>query len=83
MRPEALYRRIQLGHKANVKFEDFETLLAAFGYRYDGGRGSHRIYRHEETEARLPIQPDHNGDAKGYQVAEFLNQVRKYRLRMG
>jgi len=82
LRPDRLWRRIGQGHKANIKFQDFLSLLEAFGFAYDGTHGSHVGYRHSRTDVRIVLQPDANGDAKVYQVNEFLDHVAGHSLTM-
>ncbi|MBI5241500.1 MAG: type II toxin-antitoxin system HicA family toxin [Elusimicrobia bacterium] len=80
MRPEALLRRIRTD-RHNLRFSDFIRLVQAFGFRFDRQDGSHRVYRHP-CGARLVLQERH-GEAKPYQVAQFLEKVHERGLRMG
>jgi hypothetical protein len=43
--------------------------------------GSHHIYRHSEVPRPLSLQP-RNGEAKPYQIAQFLDIVEEYKLTM-
>lgn len=56
----------------SLRFREFETLLSQCGWTFDHQTGSHRIW-YSPVGYRLPIQPK-RGQAKGYQVREFLRQ---------
>ena len=56
----------------NLHFREFETLLSQCGWTFDHQTGSHRIW-YSPRRYRLPIQSK-RGQAKGYQVKEFLVQ---------
>ena len=55
-----------------LHFREFETLLSQCGWTFDHQTGSHRIW-YSPDHYRLPIQSK-RGQAKGYQVREFLIQ---------
>jgi HicA toxin of bacterial toxin-antitoxin, len=54
-----------------LRFDEFETLLSLYDWVFDHQTGSHRIW-YSKTKARLSIQPTKNGQAKTYQVKQFL-----------
>jgi hypothetical protein len=81
VKPEDLLRRIEQGHHANVKFADFEALVVAFGFSLRRFGGSHRSYVRDGLPDILDLQP-RTGDAKPYQVKDFLSVVRRYGLRL-
>ncbi|MCY3740615.1 MAG: type II toxin-antitoxin system HicA family toxin [Candidatus Poribacteria bacterium] len=56
----------------SLHFREFETLLSQCGWTFDHQTGSHRIW-YSPVGYRLPIQSK-KGQAKGYQVKEFLRQ---------
>ena len=56
----------------SLRFREFETLLSQCGWTFDHQTGSHRIW-YSPRRYRLPIQSK-RGQAKGYQVREFLVQ---------
>ncbi len=56
----------------SLSFREFETLLSQCGWVFDHQTGSHRIW-YSSNRYRLPIQSK-RGQAKGYQVREFLSQ---------
>jgi predicted RNA binding protein YcfA (HicA-like mRNA interferase family) len=54
-----------------LRFSEFETLLRLCGWVFDHQTGSHRIW-YSPDRMRLSIQPTKNGEAKAYQVKQFL-----------
>ena len=77
-----LYQRL-VNNQKNVKFNDFVTVVVAFGFILDRIKGSHHTYKHPNvTEAFLQLQPGKNGEAKPYQIKQFLSLVEEYNLRM-
>ena len=75
-----LLARLQNNCK-NVKYSDFVTLAEAFGYEYVRSNGSHNVYEHKDVPEPLNIQ-DRKGEAKPYQVRQFLAFVEKYNLKL-
>jgi len=65
----------------NVRYNDFETLIKAYGFRRTRGNGSHEIYRRKDIMEIVNIQND-NGKAKSYQVKQFLSLIEKYNLKL-
>ena len=63
MEKRELFRRIQRGNYANVRFRDFVSLVEQFGIRSQRISGSHHIFWHPRSRVRLNIQPM-GGDAK-------------------
>lgn len=63
-----------------MAFADFERLVEGCGFELVRVRGSHRIYRHPEIIEKLNLQPV-GGEAKPYQIRQFLALVEKYHLR--
>ncbi len=79
MKPRKLLQRLQRT-QANVAFADFVRLVEACGFVFDRQSGSHRIYKHRQhPDARLNLQPV-DGEAKPYQIKQFLNLVEVYHL---
>jgi hypothetical protein len=79
MKPEKLLERIRTD-KHNVRFWDFVRLVEAVGFKFAGQVGSHRGYRHP-CGAILNLQ-DRDGEAKPYQIGQFLQLVGEYGLKM-
>ena len=68
--------------KRNPKDVRFETLCQAaesFGFKFKGGKGSHKIFTKEGVKELLNFQ-NVGGKAKPYQVKQFLKIVEKYKL---
>lgn len=63
----------------NVRFERLCRIVEAFGFRFRGGKGSHRIYVRSGVEELLNFQSA-GGKAKAYQVRQFMKIVEKYNL---
>ena len=80
MEKRELFRRIQRGNYANVRFRDFVSLVEQFGFRSQRISGSHHIFWHPRSRVRLNIQ-SMGGDAKPYQIKQFLQLVERYALR--
>ncbi len=77
-----LYQRL-VNNQKNIKFSQLVTLIEAFGFELDRIKGSHHTYKHTAiSEAFLQIQPDKNGEAKPYQIKQFLSLIEEYNLRM-
>ena len=81
-RKQKLYQRI-INNQHNIKFSDLITVINAFGFELDRITGSHHIYKHPKlNDDFLSLQPDKNGQAKPYQIKQFLSLVEEYNLRM-
>lgn len=65
-----------------MKFNDMITLVEAFGFRLSRISGSHHIFIHPEVKELVNIQQV-KGQAKPYQVRQFLKLVEKYNLELG
>ena len=71
-----------LNSPQNLKFTDFVTLLIAFGFVLARTRGSHHIFTHALSGEVLSLQPNTQGNAKPYQVRQFVKMVEQYNLRL-
>lgn len=78
MNKKKLLARLMANQK-NVKYNDFVALLKAFGFRIDRREGSHTIYKNINLPVRLNIQSK-KGEAKPYQVEQFLAIIEKHDL---
>ena len=68
-----------LNGQVRLRFGEFEVLMLAFGFELIRVSGSHRIYRHGPTLARINIQP-RKGETKPYQVRQFLVIIEEHGL---
>jgi hypothetical protein len=56
-------------------------LVEAFGFELRRTSGSHHVYAHQDVRELLNLQ-DVRGQAKPYQIRQFLRLVERYALRM-
>jgi hypothetical protein len=57
------------------------NLVEGFGFRLARTRGSHRIFSHPDVPELLNLQ-EVGGQARPYQIQQFLKLVEKYALRL-
>ena len=81
MNKRKLLERVR-NNPRDVRFSDLEVLVEAFGYRLQRIGGSHRVYIHPNVPLHLNLQPDRNGNAKEYQVRQFLRDTAAYGLQL-
>jgi len=79
MNPQRLVARLARGDLANVAFADMRLLVEAFGFALKRTKGSHHIFVHPEVPELLNLQEVH-GQAKPYQIRQFLRLVERYAL---
>ena len=79
MKNKALLARIAT-KKQNVRFSDFVRLVEAMGFILDRQKGSHYSYRHA-CGAVLTLQ-EKGGQAKPYQISQFLSAIEAYGLKL-
>ena len=65
----------------NVKFNEFISIVEAFGFILTRSTGSHFIYKNPKINQWLNLQ-SRKGEAKPYQVEQFLWFVEEYNLEM-
>ena len=73
-------RRLLAG-SLNVSFADMVNLAEGFGFRLARVQGSHHIFRHPNVPHLLNLQ-ERDGQAKPYQIRQFLQFVERYDLRL-
>lgn len=73
-----LFKRI-LENQKNVKLTEFRSLMESFGFRLSRIKGSHHIFAHPLVKEIVNIQ-EVNGEAKPYQIKQFLKIVERYNL---
>jgi len=79
--PRQLLARLARGDVANVSFSDMRRLVEAFGFELRRTSGSHHVFVHAEVRELVNLQ-EVRGQAKPYQVRQFLRLVERYALRM-
>ncbi len=82
MNPSKLLRRLASGALNNVSFADFRRLIEACGFELERIQGSHQIFRHRRVCKELVLQPLKNGDAKPYQIRQFLYLIEEYHVKV-
>ena len=80
MSKRKLLKRILSGSK-NVRFDDTVALAEAFGFRLSRVSGSHHIFVHSDIPELVNLQ-NVKGQAKPYQIRQFLHLVERYNLRL-
>ncbi|NQV28589.1 MAG: type II toxin-antitoxin system HicA family toxin [Rhodopirellula sp.] len=78
MKPRKLLERI-LGGSRNVRFADMCALVEAFGFALERVGGSHHIFAHPDIPELVNLQ-EVGGQAKPYQIRQFLKLVEEYNL---
>jgi predicted RNA binding protein YcfA (HicA-like mRNA interferase family) len=81
MKRKKLLKRLSEGHLRNVAFGDMVTMVEGFGFRLVRTSGSHHIFAHPDAAELVNLQ-DVKGEAKPYQIRQFLRLVEKYNLRL-
>lgn len=81
MKRRRLLRRLLDGHLQNTRFRDIRELVEGFGFRLTRTSGSHHIFEHEVIPELLNLQ-EVGGEAKPYQIRQFLRIIERYDLRL-
>jgi predicted RNA binding protein YcfA (HicA-like mRNA interferase family) len=81
MSKQKLLKKILAGSK-NIRFDEMAALINAFGFELARVSGSHHIFIHPAVDELVNLQ-NVNGQAKPYQVRQFLKLVERYNLRLG
>jgi len=79
MDPAKLLKRLARGDLANVPFREMQTLVEAFGFRLARVSASHHVYARPGVRELVNLQ-EVKGQAKPYQVRQFLRLVERYGL---
>ena len=79
MDPAKLLKRLARGDLANVSFRDMRALVEAFGFQSVRVSGSHHIFGRPDVPELINLQAV-QGQAKPYQVRQFLKLVERYGL---
>lgn len=75
---EEVYRGLKRS-VTNVRFDELCQAAELFGFKFKGGKGSHRIFVREGVKELLNFQ-DVGGKAKPYQVRQLIKLIEKYNL---
>ena len=79
MKRRKLLERLSQGHLRNVTFGDMINM--GFGFRLVSTSGSHHIFTHPAIQELVNLQ-EVKGEAKPYQIRQFLRLVEMYNLRL-
>jgi len=81
MKRRKLLKRLSEGQLKNIAFGDMINMVEGFGFRLDRVNGSHHIFIHPTVQELLNLQ-EVRGEAKPYQIRQFLRLVERYNLRL-
>ena len=66
----------------NFRFAEMRALVEAFGFTLIRVSGSHHIFEHPDIPELINIQ-NVRGQAKPYQIRQFLNLIERQNLSLG
>ena len=81
MRRRRLLKRLSGGQLRNVAFGDIINMVEGFGFQLVRTSGSHHIFVHPAIPELVNLQ-EVRGEAKPYQIRQFLRIIEKYNLRL-
>ena len=79
MEPQELLERVRRGTATNIRFAHLQRLLEAFGFELLRVKGSHHIFGRPGIVELVNLQ-EVGGQAKPYQVRQFVRLVDRYDL---
>ena len=80
MNERKILQRILSGSR-NIRFAQMTALAEAFGFHLARIQGSHHIFVHPEVPELVNLQQV-KGEAKPYQIRQFLKLVERYDLEL-
>jgi predicted RNA binding protein YcfA (HicA-like mRNA interferase family) len=80
MKRRKLLQKIIDGSK-NIKFTEMVNLIGGFGFKLSRTDGSHHIFSRPDIPELVNLQ-DIKGQAKPYQIRQFLKLVEKHNLKL-
>jgi len=80
MKARKILEKARSGSK-NIRFEEFQYLIEAYGFVHDRIKGSHHSYERGALPRPFPVQSV-RGKAKPYQVRQFLKLIDQYQLKL-
>lgn len=81
MNRRKLLKRISEGALRSVAFAEMRNLVEGFGFRLTRVTGNHHIFTHPAIPELINLQ-EVRGEAKPYQIRQFLRLVERYNLRL-
>jgi hypothetical protein len=79
MNRKRLLRRLSSGALRNVAFRDMVSLVEAFGFALVRVHGSHHVFARTGVAELINLQ-EVAGEAKPYQIRQFVRLVERYNL---
>jgi len=70
-----------LSGSRNIRFAEMTALVEAFGFHLSRIQGSHHIFSHPEIPELVNLQ-EVRGEAKPYQIRQFLKLVERHHLEL-
>ena len=70
-----------LSGSRNIRFAEMSALAEAFGFHLSRIQGSHHIFSHPEVPELVNLQ-EVRGEAKPYQIRQFLKLVERHHLEL-
>ncbi len=80
MNRKKILQKILTGSK-NIRFSDMMILVEGFGFTLSRTDGSHHIFTRPDIPELVNLQ-DVKGQAKPYQIRQFLKLIEKHDLRL-
>jgi len=74
-------QRLSEGNLTNVQYRDFVRLVEAFGFALARVSGGHQIFNHPDVAELINLQ-NVSGQAKPYQIRQFLRLAERYNLQL-
>ena len=80
MNKRKILEKVLAGSK-NIQFDEMVALVEGFGFRLSRTKGSHHIFIHSQVRELVNLQ-NVRGQAKPYQIRQFLKLVEQYDLEL-
>jgi hypothetical protein len=80
MKRRKLLKKI-IGDSKNIRFTEMVNLIEGFGFKLSRTDGSHHIFTRPGIPELVNLQ-DIKGQAKPYQIHQFLKLVEKHNLKL-
>jgi predicted RNA binding protein YcfA (HicA-like mRNA interferase family) len=81
MNRRKLLQKLSQGNFRNVPFGEIVSLVTGFGFTLKRTSGSHHIFSHPGIPELINLQ-EVSGEAKPYQIRQFLRLVEKYNIKL-
>ena len=80
MKRRKLLKKV-IGSSKNIRFAEMVNLVEGFGFKLSRTDGSHHIFTRPDIPELVNLQ-DVKGQAKPYQIRQFLKLVEKHNLKL-